>query len=183
MPVSLNITKDIPIPDGITVNYKNSIISVKGAKGTLERKFEHPKIQVSVNKGVVKVECPLARKNEAALCGTWAAHINNMIKGVSEGWEYHMKVVYSHFPIKTKVDKNKNLLVIENFLGEKTPRMARICDGIDVKVQGENIVITGIDIEKVGQTAANIEKAAYIKGYDPKVFQDGIYITKKAHED
>jgi large subunit ribosomal protein L6 len=100
-----------------------------------------------------------------------------MIKGVTQGYECQMKTVFSHFPIKTSVDGNQ--LVIQNFLGERFARRAEILENIKVEVKGEIIILTGIDKEKVGQTAANIERATKVKNRDIRVFQDGIYITKR----
>lgn len=112
------------------------------------------------------------------MVGTIRAHINNMIKGVTEGFTYKLKIRYAHFPMKVSVKGNE--VIIENFLGEKHPRRARIMEGVTVKISGEDVIVTGIDKEKVGQTAANIEQATRIKGRDPRVFQDGIYIVEKA---
>ncbi len=117
-------------------------------------------------------------KREKALIGTMAAHLRNMITGVMEGFSYEMKIVYSHFPVKASAKGEE--FVIENFLGEKFPRRARIVGGTKVEVSGDQVLLTGPDIEAVSQTAANIEQATRIRGFDPRVFQDGIYITKKA---
>jgi large subunit ribosomal protein L6 len=112
--------------------------------------------------------------------GTIASHIKNMIKGVTEGFEYKMKIVYSHFPIKAS--RQGTDFVVENFLGERSPRKAKILGKTDVAINGDEVVLTGPDIRDVGQTAANIEQITMIKGYDPRVFQDGIYITQKSKE-
>ena len=100
-----------------------------------------------------------------------------MIKGVNEEFEYSMKTVFSHFPIKTSVEGNK--FIIQNFLGERSPRIARILDGVTVKVNAEDITVSGIDKEKVGQTVANIERATIVRNRDIRVFQDGVYRTSK----
>ena len=76
------------------------------------------------------------------------------------------------------VSVDKNRVIIKNFLGEKTPRSAKILEGINIKVEGFDVIVTGIDLEKVGQTAANIESACRITNRDRRVFQDGIYIYK-----
>jgi large subunit ribosomal protein L6 len=117
------------------------------------------------------------KKTQKAMVGTFASHIRNMIKGVTEGFEYRMKVVYSHFPMQLKVEKDK--LMIGNFLGEKKPRSANILGESKVKASGDEVVVTGINKEDVGQTAANIEQATRIKRFDPRVFQDGIYTVEK----
>ncbi|HIE14358.1 TPA: 50S ribosomal protein L6, partial [Candidatus Bathyarchaeota archaeon] len=127
--------------------------------------------------GKVKVEALWPRKKEAALVGTIASHIKNMIIGVTEGFTYKLKIVYSHFPISVKVSGDK--VLIENFIGEKNPRVAKIVGDVKVRIEGEDIIIQGINVEDVGQTAANIELATKVKKKDPRVFLDGIYVYEK----
>lgn len=177
MPVNVKTEKILPISEGVKVSLKDNNLVVKGPKGTVQRRFSHPKIRVEIGKTDVTVVCDLPKKKVYAMTGTWAAHITNMLKGVVDGFEYRMKIVYSHFPIKTSVKPDK--LVIENFLGERHPREATIMPDVEVTVSGDMVTITGIDIEHVGQTAANFERATYIKNYDPRIFQDGIYIVEK----
>jgi large subunit ribosomal protein L6 len=88
-----------------------------------------------------------------------------------------MKIVYSHFPMKVSVKAGN--IVIENFLGERTPRFAKICGDTKVLVKGSEIILIGINKEDVGQTAANLERATRIRRKDPRVFQDGIYLVAK----
>ncbi len=112
------------------------------------------------------------------MIGTTRAHINNMITGVTEGFTYHMKIVFAHFPMNVKVNGNK--VNIDNFLGERHPRTAKIVGSAKVNVKGDEVTVTGINKEDVGQTVANLEQATKIKGRDPRVFQDGIYLIDKA---
>lgn len=167
----------VKLPSGVQVALSDGTVKVKGPKGELSRALAHPRVELSVEQGQVLVSCRLARRKEKALVGTFAAHLRNMVHGVQEDWEYRLKVVYSHFPIKTKVQGEQFL--IDNFLGEKSPRRARILPGVKVKVDGDQVVVTGGDLEKVGQTAANIELACRIRDRDPRVFQDGVYIIQK----
>jgi len=169
--------REIEIPEGVKVSVENGIVTVEGPKGKLERKLYHPKVEIikEENKVVVKAELP--RRKEKALVGTFAGHISNMIKGVTEGFVYKMKIVYSHFPIKASVKGNE--FIIENFLGEKSPRKAKLFGNVKVTIKGSDVIIEGIDREEVGQTAANIEAATKVKDKDVRVFQDGIYIVSK----
>jgi large subunit ribosomal protein L6 len=100
-----------------------------------------------------------------------------MMTGVMHEFEYRMKIIYSHFPIKVSIKEDK--VVIENFLGEREPRFADIAPGVKVEAKGDTVTLRGIDIEALGMTAARIEYATKIKAKDPRVFQDGIYIIAK----
>jgi len=171
------VRKEVEIPEGVRVEIDNGRVIVEGEKGKLERILYHPKIRVEKKDNRVVVECEFARKKEAALVGTFAAHIRNMIKGVTEGFIYKMKIVYSHFPMKVNVKDGE--VIIENFLGEKFPRKAKIFGNVKVEVKGDEVIIEGINREEVGQTAANIEFATKVRDRDIRVFQDGIYIVSK----
>lgn len=170
----------INIPKGIEVKLEGNKIFVKGEKGELQREF-NPLVKIEkINdsereKLVIKADSD--RRKTKAIAGTTEANIKNMIKGVSQGAIYKLRVVYSHFPINLKIQGNT--LLIENFLGEKYPRKAEILDGVTVSIKGRDLELYGVDKEKVAQTAANIEKATAIKKFDPRVFQDGIYIYEK----
>ena len=171
------IKEQITIPEGVTATLDKDVITIKGEKGELSRVFSHPKISVKVSGNVIEINSKNVRRKEKALIGTFVAHINNMIKGVNEGFEYKMKTVFSHFPIKTSVDGNE--FIIQNFLGERSARRAKILDGVTVEVNGEDVTVQGFDKERVGQTVANIERATFVKKRDVRVFQDGVYRISK----
>ena len=171
------IKEKITIPDNVEVTIENNNLTVKGEKGSISRVFTHPKIDLKINNKIIELICKKPRRKDEAVTGTFAAHIKNMIKGVTEGFEYKMKTVFSHFPIKTIVEGNE--FIIQNFLGERSARRAKILDGVTVEVKGDDITIQGVDKEKVGQTAANIERATAVKNRDVRVFQDGVYQVSK----
>jgi len=177
MPVAGKIYEEIELPDGVTAEYKSKVLTVKGKNGVLTREFKHPRIDLKVDGNKVKLACGLPRRRENALFGTWRSHVRNMVRGVTEGFTRKMKIVYSHFPIKVSV--RDDIFVIENFLGERHPRQARIVGETKVQVSGDQVILTGNNVEDVGQSTANIEQATKIKGYDPRVFQDGIYLVSK----
>ncbi|TLZ50599.1 MAG: 50S ribosomal protein L6 [Methanobacteriota archaeon] len=178
MPVAGVVEERVKVPDGVHVTVKDAVVQVRGAKATLERRMWHPRVRVAVEGDEVRLRCELPKRQEKAIVGTWASHLRNMVAGVTKGWRYRMKIVYSHFPMKASV-KGKDF-VIENFLGERHPRTAPILGDTKVTVEGDQVVLEGPDLEAVSQTAANIERATKIKGFDPRVFQDGIYIVAKA---
>ena len=180
MPLTGLKEERVKIPDGVQVKLAGDQVLVAGKGVALQRTLSHPRVTMAVESGEVKIRSEYPDRRDGALVGTFAAHVRNMILGVTEGFTYEMKIVYSHFPVKATVKGEE--FVIENFLGEKFPRRADIRGATKVEVKGDQVILTGPDIEAVSQTAANIEQATKIKGFDPRVFQDGIYITKKAGE-
>ena len=178
MPVAGLKEELVDIPADVQVRMEGDLVVVTGKGHSLRRALSHPRIRILVDGKQAKVRCEFPRRREGALVGTFAAHLRNMIVGVTQGFEYEMKIVYSHFPVKATVKGSE--FIIENFLGEKFPRKTRIVGETKVEVKGDQVLLSGPDVEAVGQTAANIELATRIRGFDPRIFQDGIYITKKA---
>ena len=170
---------EINVPQGVTVTQSGATLTVKGQKGQVSREFRFPGIKLAAATDKVVVEATKVDKQAKATVGTYASHITNMITGVTRGYEYDMKIVYSHFPIQVKVE-GKEKVSIGNFLGERKPRYASIMGETKVNVAGDKVVVTGNNKEHVGQTAANIEQACRIRKRDPRVFQDGVYIINKA---
>jgi large subunit ribosomal protein L6 len=171
------IARQVEIPEGVEVSIEGSQITVKGPKGNLSRKLSYPDIEITKEDSYLIVNSTIDRKQQRAMVGTLAAHVSNMVAGVTKGFEYKMKVVYSHFPIQLKAAPGE--LVISNFLGERKSRSARILDGVKVDVLKDEVVLTGINKESVGQTMANIEQATRVRGFDIRVFQDGVYLVEK----
>ncbi len=173
------VERIVEIPEDVTVEVANRKVKVSGPKGTLEEDLSHLPCIIEADKGRVRVTSSWPRKVEIAMVGTAAARIRNMIKGVKSGFTLKMKVVHAHFPVTLKVIEKERRLLIENFTGEKTPRVARIVGDSKVKASGDEIVIQGINLEDVSQTAANIEQSTKIKDKDQRVFLDGIYVFER----
>ena len=172
--------KTVEIPEGVNASRDGNKLVVTGPKGNLERIFKHHIVKLEVKDNNIKVSSKDERRKQKALVGTWTALAKNMVQGVNKEWEARLKAVYSHFPMKLAVEGEK--FIIQNFLGEKSPRSAKIVPGTNIKTEKDEIIITGIDREKVGQTAANIEIAAKVIGFDRRIFQDGCYLVQKAKQ-
>jgi len=169
----------VEIPEGVDGTLEGRIVTIKGKKGELTRDFSHAPIKISLDDKTVTVQASWPRKKEAALVGTVRSHIQNMIKGVTTGFTYKLKIVFSHFPITVKI--KEKALTIENFTGERDLRKAKIMGETKVTVKGDDVIVQGINLEDVSQTAANIQNATKIRNKDPRVFLDGIYVYEK-HE-
>jgi large subunit ribosomal protein L6 len=171
------ISRTIQIPENVEVRLEGLKVTVKGEKGTLVRDFSFVPISININGKTVRVWAEWPRKKEAALVGTINSHIQNMITGVQKGFTYKLKIVFSHFPISAKVQGK--VVLIENFTGERRARKANIIGDVKVKVESEDLVVQGLNLEEVSQTAANIEQATKVKKKDPRVFLDGIYVFER----
>jgi large subunit ribosomal protein L6 len=170
----------IQIPEGVKVEIEGNKVIVEGKEGKNEREFSTANLIFEKKGNEIIIGDEKSSKKEKRRMNSLAAHVNNMIKGIQEKFEYKLKVCFSHFPITVEVKGNEAL--IKNFLGEKTPRKAKIPNGAEVKVEKDVIVITSNDVEIAGQAAANFETATRISKRDRRVFQDGIFITSKAGE-
>jgi len=171
------IARQVEIPEGVAVSVDGQTVAVKGPKGEVSRRLSYPGIEIRREDSRLVVNTRLDRKKQRAMVGTLAAHVSNMITGVTKGYEYRMKVVYSHFPIQLKAAAGE--LVINNFLGERKARSARVLPGTTVEIGKDEVVVSGTNKESVGQTMANIEQATRVHGFDIRVFQDGIYLVEK----
>lgn len=171
----------VKVPQGISASINDYVLTIKGPKGSTSKVLKSPLGSVDVKGDEVIIESPIESRRGKTIVNTFKSHIKNLIKGVTNGYEARLKICYSHFPITVKVN-GKNIS-IENLGGEKTPRMTSITGDAKISVEGAEVVVTGINKEEVGQTAASIEKTSKIKHKDSRLFQDGIWITKKPGKD
>lgn len=174
---AIETVRSVEIPEGVEVEVEGRVVKVTGEKGMLTRDFSHAPVSILLEGSVVRVRTSWPRKKEASLVGTVSSHIKNMMTGVTKGFVYKLKIVFSHFPISVKV--GEKTVSIENFTGERSPRVTKIMGEAKVVVKGEDVVVQGINIEDVSQTAANIQRATKIKLKDPRVFLDGIYVYER----
>ncbi len=172
------IKKEIEIPEGLGVNIDGKRVIVKGPKGENSRELLYPKIKLAQEGNKIILSAKNATKREKTMMGTYSAHIKNLLVGVKNGFDYKLKICSGHFPMTVSVENSK--VMISNFMGEKIPRRAKIFHGVNVKIEGDTITVSGFDKEKVSQSAANIELATRRTGFDKRVFQDGCYIFSKA---
>lgn len=168
----------LEIPDGISVSLEDRIISVKGKLGTIKKDFTKLPAILTIENNIVKIEPYGTRRKDFAISKTAQSIINNMIKGVQNGYKYRMKIVFAHFPITVKIKDGK--VHVENFFGERKARISNIVgDSTKVAIEGDDIVITGPHLEHVSQTAANIELSTRVKNKDQRVFLDGVYVYSR----
>jgi ribosomal protein L6P/L9E len=174
----------VDIPKDVTLSVKARNVTVTGPKGTLNKSFKHLSLDMYVvgkTKKVLVIEMWFVNSKNAASIRTVGTLINNMIVGVTKGYQYKMRLVYAHFPINATVADNGKVLEIRNFLGEKEVRKIAMLEGVSVERtdQKDEIALTGISLENVSQSAANIQQSTRVKNKDIRKFLDGIYVSEK----
>lgn len=178
----------------VEVEVKARIVKVTGPLGTLERDFKHMSMDVCIidgsvlyaddedekDKKYVKVDLWFATRKQLACVRTICSHIENLFVGVTRGFLYKMRFVYSHFPIN--VSLTGDVVEIRNFLGEKRVRKVKLLPGVSYERTAnvkDQIELSGIDITAVSLTAAKIQQATNIRHKDLRKFLDGIYVSEK----
>ncbi|MEM0439942.1 MAG: 50S ribosomal protein L6 [Sulfolobales archaeon] len=174
----VKLEERVAVPEGVEVSIEGKLVRVKGPKGEVSRDFSHARrVSISLEDGEIVVKSYMGSSRERSLVYTIASHIRNMITGVTKGYRYYLKIIFTHFSIGVSVEKDR--VIITRFLGGQDVKVARILPGVKVSVKDRDIIVEGADLEAVAQTAANIESATSVGDKDRRIFVDGIYIYKK----
>ncbi|MDP2925422.1 MAG: 50S ribosomal protein L6 [Nanoarchaeota archaeon] len=172
------LLEEIEISNGINVEIKKSKVIMKKGNNQIERSV-NPRLIVKVENNKVIISSKKTSRKEKKVFGSLVAHIKNSLNGLNEPYTYRLQAVSVHFPMTLFHDKTSNELVVKNFLGERKDRRMKLVEGVNVRINKDIIEIESYNIEKAGQTAANIEKATKIRFRDRRIFQDGIFIIEK----
>ena len=144
--------KPVQLPEKVQFALKGDRVSVKGPKGKLERKL-HPAVKISVNDGRVVVDADQNDKKKVALQGLFRSLIDNMVTGVTKGYE--RKLLLSGIGYRAEVKDSSLILNV----GYSKPVEFKLPDGIKAnEKKNTEILLSGIDNELLGQVAANIRK-------------------------
>lgn len=170
--------KAVQVPPEVKASLDGRLLVVKGKLGENRKDFQKINVNLSVQGDRIVVTPFSAKKKDNVVINTVLSIIQNMVTGVTKGFKYKVKVVYAHFPISVKTKGDE--ILVENFVGERSPRIAKIIGSCKVTVEGDDVVIKGVSLEDVGQTSANLEQATKIKRKDQRVFLDGLYIFEKS---
>ncbi|GAA5345878.1 large subunit ribosomal protein L6 [Planifilum fimeticola] len=154
--------KPITIPNGVEVTIDGNTVTVKGPKGTLTRQI-HPDMTVKKEDNVLKVERPSDDRLHRALHGTTRSIIANMVEGVSNGFSKTLELV----GVGYRAQKKGKTVVLS--VGYSHPVEVQEPEGIELEVpSATQIVVKGIDKEKVGAVAANIRAVREPEPYKGK---------------
>jgi len=170
--------EEIELSEGIAASIEDHELVMKKDNKVIKRKL-NPLVGIKIEGNKLFIKTKKTQKKEKKLFGTYKAHIRNMIKGLSEGFRYELRVANVHFPMNVSYDKNSVLFTVKNFLGEKKDRIIKSLPEVEVKVDKDVIELTSYDIEKAGQVATNLEKGTRVRNKDRRIYQDGIFIVQK----
>ncbi|MEM2130979.1 MAG: 50S ribosomal protein L6 [Candidatus Woesearchaeota archaeon] len=176
-----DLIEKIIIPEGISVSKEGNFYTFKYQKAVVSRKFDNPKVNITLNKNEIDLVCKSATKKDKAVFQSYLVHLKNIFEGLKQPYKYTLKICSGHFPMNVSV-ANGNLIV-KNFLGEKIPRQLKLKENVTVKVDGNLIHVESHDKELAGQVSADIERITRRPGFDRRIFQDGIYLIEKSGEE
>jgi large subunit ribosomal protein L6 len=165
--------KTIEIPAGVTVEVSGTELTVKGPKGELKMTL-HNAVRVTVEDDGVHVEKAHNAKIAQSMWGTTARLIENMITGVSKGFERKLELNGVGYRMALKGKQ------VDLALGFSHPVLVDIPEGLEVAIDGQNLIVSGIDKQAVGQFAANIRALKPVEPYKGKGFKyDDEYVRRK----
>ncbi len=165
----------VPIPSGVDVKLDGRRATVKGPKGLLSRDLPQG-VEIEISSGSLQVLPPSRPKEKSSFQGLTRTLLNNMVVGVSEGYQKELDMVGVGY---RAMSKGKGL---EIHVGFSHPVQFDLPEGISAEVDKSNrIIISGIDKEKVGQTAADIRAIRPPEPYKGKgIMYVGERIRRKA---
>lgn len=142
--------RPVPVPSGVEVTIDGSDVKVKGPKGELESSFD-PRMEIGMQEGEVVVQRPDDVPQSRALHGLTRSLINNMVVGVSEGFEKSLEIIGVGYRAQLKGTD------LELALGLSHPVVVEATGDISFEVPAPNkVTVRGIDKQRVGQVAAEI---------------------------
>ncbi|GAA0374574.1 MULTISPECIES: 50S ribosomal protein L6 [Paenibacillus] len=166
--------KPITVPSGVDVTLNNSVITVKGPKGTLTREI-HKDIKVTVEDNQILVERPSDNKLHRSLHGTTRSVVSNMVSGVTEGYSKTLELV----GVGYRASKSGEKLVLN--VGYSHPVEITPEAGIEFEVPANTkIIVKGINKERVGEYAAKVRAVRAPEPYKGKgIKYEGERIIRK----
>lgn len=162
----------VAIPSGVEVNLADGVLTVKGPKATLSRPVKSD-VDIKIE-GSEVVLTPGKTEAAPALWGTYAAHLRNMVTGVTEGFTKVLEIEGVGYRAEVK---GKEIVLNVGF---SHPVTLEIPEGISAEVVKNVITLTGSDVEQLGQFAANVRKVKQPEPYKGKgIRYQGEYIIRK----
>ena len=165
----------IIVPPGVTVRKENGFIFVKGPKGEVMRKVSDSEILINIQDSLVEIKPAGSGHAAMRLWGTYASHLRNMIHGITEGYEKILEIEGIGYRAELQAGR------LSLNLGFSNPVLVEPLEGVIFQVNKNIITVSGIDKERVGETAACIRALKKPEPYKGKgIKYRGEIILRKA---
>ncbi|MGI0091862.1 MAG: 50S ribosomal protein L6 [Nitrososphaerales archaeon] len=172
-----NLDVSLDLVKGVTAKYVSGLLTVAGPLGKVLQDFSKIPVDLEIVDSKINIVTHGSRRVNRSILNSARSLVHNAIEGVTKGYQYKLKVIYAHFPVTVKVQGKR--ILVENFYGERSQRVAEVVGDTKAEVQGEDIILNGVSIQDVGQTAANLEQATTVRRKDQRVFLDGVYVYER----
>jgi large subunit ribosomal protein L6 len=166
----------VEIPDGVTASISRNEVTVKGPKGQLTETFD-PAMSISEEDGTLMISRPSDQRHHRALHGLTRALVQNMVTGVSDGYEKRLRIIGTGYRAEMEGDDLRLSLGYSHDIQVVPPPNITF----QVEDRGQLVIINSIDKQLIGQVAADIRKLRPPEPYKGKgVRYEGEYVRQKA---
>lgn len=178
------LESSVIIPKNVIVTVKKKLVRVKGKFGSLIKIFGNIDILILLKKksNLLKIQSYYNIKTKPAMVRTVSSLIHNMILGVTSGFIYKMRIVYSHFPIVVNGFDDSNSLDFRNYFGQKNINLfyfpSRIRFDLSL-AHDKRITLKSKCLDSLSTSCSLIQHHFKINNKDTRVFIDGIFISEK----
>src|SRR5687767_2995259 len=171
--------KLVSIPAGVTINFANYKVSVKGPKGELHQAID-PDFKITQDNGTLLVERPTDQKRHKSMHGLYRALISNMVEGVSKGYKHQLELVGVGYKATAQANVLELSLGYSHNVFLAVPTEVKV-QAVQEKGGNPTIILEGIDKQLVGQVAAKIKSLRKVEPYKGKGIRfTGEYVRRKA---
>jgi large subunit ribosomal protein L6 len=165
--------KPVALPAGVTATIADGVLTVTGPKGALTRAIR-PEVTLTIADGVVTLTPKAGNELAKKLWGTYAAHVRNMITGVTEGYTRILELEGVGYRAEVK---GKQIVLSVGFSHQVS---LNIPEGVGATIEKSVVTLTGIDKDVLGQFAANVRKVKKPEPYKGKgIRYRGEFIIRK----
>lgn len=171
--------KPVSIPSGVTFNFANHKVSVKGPKGELHQSID-PDFAIKQEDGIITIERPTEQKRHKSMHGLYRALIANMVEGVSKGYKHQLELVGVGYKATAQSNVLELSLGYSHNVFLAVPSEIKV-QAIQEKGQNPTIILEGIDKQLIGQVAAKIKSLRKVEPYKGKGIRfTGEFVRRKA---
>lgn len=175
------ITRTVKMPEDCTVSLDDAVFVFEGPKGRVVQDCSRFRLTFDIHDGSIRIRLWNGGRKDAALAITAESLLKNSIKAVTAGFSYTLKAVYNHFSINMEVQEEGKVLLVKNFLGEKSVRTFRMRGAARARLdeRKDTVVIEGPSLPDVSQSAGTVSNDCRAKNRDSRIFLDGLFVIER----